>query len=126
MSVLEPIFFTYFKCLKTTSPSRKNILHYIPYSLQKRQTFRKPLGGIWRVYFLSLPLLTTNLNVVGKITCFPSLSEVSTGPVSKKVGLKLKTSAAISVCLSVCSFFIKVVRVDNSQSIKFFVFCFIE
>ena len=38
---------------------------------------------------LSLPLLTAILSVVGKIVCFSSLTEVSTGPVALGKGWRV-------------------------------------
>ena len=41
---------------------------------------------------MSLPLLTAKLSVVGKIMCFSSLSEVSTGPVALGKSLHVSNS----------------------------------
>ena len=42
------------------------------------------------MYILSLPFLRAKLSVLGRITCFSSLSEVSTGPVA--LGKKFSAS----------------------------------
>ena len=47
-----------------------------------RANFQNITGTFWRVYILGLLLLTAKLSLVGKKTCFSSLSWVSTGPVA--------------------------------------------
>ena len=73
MSVLEPILFTYFEWMKTTSPSLQNIPQPIPQP-QGGANFKNTAGGFWRGQILSLPPLTAKLSVICKIMCYLRLA----------------------------------------------------
>ena len=68
--------------MKTTSQSRQDIPHHTPCSVQEGQTFRISKRGCVECKSEVGPFPKAKLNVVGKIACFFSLSEVDTWPVA--------------------------------------------